>query len=70
MSYVPSNRTNLPHKTGIQWGPYLEWELAYPQAPGNRFDVEATAIFEHPSGETKRSLMFYFDNVRFRERVA
>lgn len=59
MPNVPSDRTSLPHRTGTRWGPYLEWGLEYPQAQGNRFDVIATAVFEHSSGETKRSLMFY-----------
>ncbi len=59
----------LPDREGQLNEPYLEWDIKYRDASGNKFDVVAWAVFTHESGETKRSLMFYSgsgDTWRFR----
>jgi hypothetical protein len=48
------------HKTGSLFAPYLEWKLEYKNAPGNPFDIEATAVFTHTgTGEKRTTGMFY-----------
>lgn len=50
----------LPHKTGTQWYPYLEWSLTNASYSGNPFDLVATVTFTHTaSGETRTTEMFY-----------
>ena len=49
-------------QTGTQWHPYLEWSLTNTSHSGNPYDLEATASFQHPDGETRRTEMFYAGN--------
>ncbi len=47
-------------RQGTQWSPYLQWIVENPTFSGNAFDVQATVDFtHHPSGEKRRTEMFY-----------
>ena len=49
-------------KTGMLWGNYLEWSLSNSSYSGNPYDLEATATFQHSSGTTITTPMFYAGN--------
>lgn len=59
--WVPlAHGKELPHKSGTQWAPFVEWEVENESYEGNPFDVVATATFEHGrSGETRTTELFY-----------
>lgn len=47
-------------KTGIQYGPYLEWQLENESYSGNPYDLLASVTFTHiDSGEAHTTEMFY-----------
>ena len=50
------------NQTGTQWYPCLEWSLTNATFEGNPFDVEAVATFRHPSGETRKTGLFYAES--------
>jgi len=52
----------LENQTGNLYEPYLEWEIEYTSASDNKFDVVATATFEHTSGTAITTEMFYDGN--------
>lgn len=48
------------NRAGLQWAPFLEWQLESSTFEGNPFDVVATATFVHAdSGETRTTEMFH-----------
>ena len=47
------------NRTGTQWYPYFEWSLTNASFDGNPYDLEAVATFRHPSGETRKTGLFY-----------
>ena len=56
-------------RQGIQFGPFLEWDLPNPAHDGNPYDVIATVTFTHAdSGQTITTEMFHAggDTWRFR----
>lgn len=46
-------------KRSVQWQPYVEWEVRNDTWDGNPYDVLAKVRFEHPSGKTHVTEMFY-----------
>lgn len=56
-------------RIGLQWSPYVEWELKNESWDGNPFDVRASATFLHvASGEKRTTGMFYDAGVNWRFR--
>lgn len=47
------------NQAGTQWFPFIEWSLTNASFEGNPYDIEATVTFRHPSGEIRRTGMFY-----------
>lgn len=47
------------NKSGTQWYPYLEWSVTNKSVEGSAFDLPAVATVSHPSGESRRTGLFY-----------
>ena len=65
----PASGQDLESKSVLLNEPFLEWEIGWDEAPGDPFDVVATATFTHEaSGEEKTSLMYYAGDGTWRFR--
>lgn len=66
---VATEPTSELDATGVQWSPYIEWELPNPSYQGNPYDLMATATFIHTeSGESRTTGLFYAGNDAWRFR--
>lgn len=70
LALVSSAGAQLLDRTGVHYGPTLEWELDNPTVFGNPFDVEATATFVHSTGEIASTGLFYDGGETWRFRFA
>ncbi|MBD3267751.1 DUF5060 domain-containing protein, partial [bacterium] len=68
IALLPLQVGGFEQRAGFLNDPCLEWEIAWDGAQDNPFDVVASAVFTHPSGEKRVTGMYYAGNGRWQFR--